>query len=759
MKVATEPQRHREDKKATEPQRHRENKNATETQRHREKLAERLSVSVTLCLILSVSLWPACASAPPAPPKPVGPSLQEKMSWILRLEDERMLRDPAPPPVAPPPPVRGRKPAPVVAAAPRPDLVALLDDAEAQIRRRAALAIGRVGLSEAVAPLVKALADPEPEVRQMAAFALGLVGDKAARDPLIGALGDSSPLVQGSAAEALGLIGDPGAADAIGKLIAQIVQSGVMPAPATQPAADPDDARRDTPAAAFRLGVYALVRLKAYDQLAAAVLDNAGEPRVRTWPVAFALQRLEDQRAMPALIALARESHPYTRAFAVKGLGALKSPRALPTLMPLLSGGDRTITIETIRALGRIGDPSAVPPLLKFIQTSDTDPQVRLEAVSALAGFRAAARLSGAMDTLLDLLTDKNASIRAAALRSVAALDPEGFVTVLSGLDPDPHWSVRAALATILGTLPIDAALPRLTELLKDDDQRVAPSVIGSLVKLRAPTVTAILIEKLKADDPVVRAAAANGCGELKQPGGVPALVDAYKFGERDTTYLARAAALGALAKYGDAAKETLTAALHDKDWAVRVRAASLLKQLDPATDAEIQMRPAPTTVAGDTYAAPRLADPKVSTEVYIDTDRGTIQVELAVLDAPLTVENFVTLARKGFFDGLSIHRVVPDFVVQDGDPRGDGEGGPGYTIRDELNQRPYLRGTMGMALDWADTGGSQFFITHSPQPHLDAKYTVFGRVIAGMEFVDQIQQWDVIRRVRVWDGNTTSSR
>ena len=91
--------------------------------------------------------------------------------------------------------------------------------------------------------------------------------------------------------------------------------------------------------------------------------------------------------------------------------------------------------------------------------------------------------------------------------------------------------------------------------------------------------------------------------------------------------------------------------------------------------------------------------------------------------------------------------------MVQGGDPRGDGEGGPGYTIRDELNERPYLRGTVGMALDWADTGGSQFFITHSPQPHLDASYTVFGQVIAGMEVVDQLEPWDVIRRVRVWDG------
>ena len=196
----------------------------------------------------------------------------------------------------------------------------------------------------------------------------------------------------------------------------------------------------------------------------------------------------------------------------------------------------------------------------------------------------------------------------------------------------------------------------------------------------------------------------------------------------------------------------------------MRVRAARLMAQLDPAAAAEAaaQIRPAPTTLSAELYTSPRAVEPAVSTQVYIDTDRGTIQIELAVLDAPLTVENFIALARKGFFNGLSVHRVVPDFVVQDGDPRGDGEGGPGYSIRDELNERPYLRGTVGMALDpWPDTGGSQYFITHSPQPHLDARYTVFGRVIAGMDVVDQIQQWDVIRRVRIWDGTqlTADSR
>ena len=140
---------------------------------------------------------------------------------------------------------------------------------------------------------------------------------------------------------------------------------------------------------------------------------------------------------------------------------------------------------------------------------------------------------------------------------------------------------------------------------------------------------------------------------------------------------------------------------------------------------------------------------------MFIETAKGTIEFELAVLDAPQTSWSFIALARTGFFNGLQIHRVVPNFVVQDGDPRGDGDGGPGFTIRDELNERPFLRGTVGMALSWRDTGGSQFFIAHSPQPHLDAKYTAFGQVVNGMDVVDRIQQGDTIQRVRVWDGKT----
>ena len=147
---------------------------------------------------------------------------------------------------------------------------------------------------------------------------------------------------------------------------------------------------------------------------------------------------------------------------------------------------------------------------------------------------------------------------------------------------------------------------------------------------------------------------------------------------------------------------------------------------------------------------------PPVSTQVYIDTDRGTIQIELAVLDAPLTVENFITLARRGFFNGLTVHRVVPNFVVQSGDPRGDGEGGPG--LHDPRRAERACR-ICAAPSAWRSTGPTPAAASSSSPTRRSRtstrKYTVFGRVIAGMEVVDAIQQRDVIKQVRVWDGKT----
>jgi cyclophilin family peptidyl-prolyl cis-trans isomerase len=136
---------------------------------------------------------------------------------------------------------------------------------------------------------------------------------------------------------------------------------------------------------------------------------------------------------------------------------------------------------------------------------------------------------------------------------------------------------------------------------------------------------------------------------------------------------------------------------------------------------------------------------------VFIETEhQGTMEVELLGPDAPLTVANFLRLVDRRFFDGNRWHRVVPDFVVQDGDPRGDGFGGPGGTIRDEINRNRYFgKPTLGMALSGPDTGSSQWFINLSPQPHLDGTYTIFGRVVGNEGELSRITQGDVIRTIR----------
>jgi peptidyl-prolyl cis-trans isomerase B (cyclophilin B) len=127
------------------------------------------------------------------------------------------------------------------------------------------------------------------------------------------------------------------------------------------------------------------------------------------------------------------------------------------------------------------------------------------------------------------------------------------------------------------------------------------------------------------------------------------------------------------------------------------------------------------------------------------------IRIDFYPEDAPKTVENFVTLAKKGFYNNLTFHRVVPDFVVQGGDPKGNGTGGPGYTIKAEFSKRKHVRGTLAMARSQhPDSAGSQFYITYGPTPHLDGNYTVFGQVVSGMEHVDRIKQGDRMKSVTI---------
>ena len=708
-----------------------------------------------LCLCLGVPALSlaACATVPPAAPLVVTPPVitwEEKLGWMMRLEDQRILRDPNPPPPVVLVPATQTQPQ-IVAPPPPSDLIRLLTDSEARTRRRAALAVGRAGLAEGVEPLTKLLTDVEFEVRQMAAFALGLIGDAAARPALTAALNDPDPTVQGRAAEALGAIGDKADAPLVSAMVQAHVKAGALMGIA------PDDLGYPLalPAEAVRIGLYALVKLGSYEALAAAVLDAGGRPVSTWWPVAYALQRLGDPKAAPALLTLLNTPGRYTASFAARGLGVMKAQAAAGPLRQIVEQrrGEPAVVIQAIRAIGAIGDAAVAPALTRIVADGEAGQTLRVEAMAALGAVATA----DSVDLMLDLLSDASPAIRGAAMRALARLDADTFVSTLSGLDPDRDWTVRTSQAAALASLPGGQGVARLMMMLGDRDQRVVPAVLAGLVTAKAPGVDRILLDRLKDDDFVIRSAAANGLAEIKLPAGVPALIEAYRATTGDSVYVARAAMLVALNRIDPmAARPLLEEALRDRDWAVRVRTAALLREQGYAAAAvDASMRPAPPGRRMEESERQTLIAPPFSPHAYIETDRGTVEIELAILDAPLTVANFIALARKDFFNGVAIHRVVADFVVQDGDPRGDGEGGPGYSIRDEINQRPYLRGTVGMALDWEDTGGSQFFITHSPQPHLDGRYTVFGHVVEGMDGVDQIQPWDIVRRVRIRDGTT----
>jgi cyclophilin family peptidyl-prolyl cis-trans isomerase/HEAT repeat protein len=712
---------------------------------------------LSFCLALAAA---SCASVPaavvatpvPAPAPAPSPEItaEEKLAWIIRLEDQRILKDPSPPSPALLQPATLKTSA--VFARPAPsDLIALLSDPQARIRRRAALAVGRVGLVEGVEPLLPLVADEDVEVRQMAVFALGLIGHQSARAALTKALDDPEPIVEGRAAEALGLIGNRADADVVSGIVRRQVAAGALNG------LQPDDLRYPlpAPAEAARLAIYALVRLGSYDALAAAVLDGSGQPVSRWWPVAYALGRINDPRAAPVLLSLLGTPGRYTAAFAARGLAALKAPQSLGALRQIVGErkADPAVVIQAVRGLGALGDAAVIPLLVKLVADRGGDLGLRLEAATSIGALATA----DTAELLIELLADPLPGVRGTALRALARVDPDLFIATLAGMEPDRDWTVRVAEASALGTLPAERSMPRLTTLLEDRDQRVIPSAVEALAASRPSGVEKILIEKLQADDFGVRAAAASALGGLKTSSAIPALIEAYKVALGDVTYAARDAVLTAINTIEPATgRQMLQQALMDKDWALRLRAATLLRQQGVA-DVDAAIRPAPSDVAADDRRLLALVNPQYSPHAFIETDKGTIEIELAVLDAPLTVDNFVTLARKGYFTGLTVHRVVPDFVVQDGDPRGDGEGGPGYTIRDEINQRPYLRGTVGMALAGKDTGGSQFFITHSPQPHLDARYTVFGHVVSGMEVVDRIAPSDIVRGVRIWDGVTAS--
>jgi cyclophilin family peptidyl-prolyl cis-trans isomerase/HEAT repeat protein len=628
------------------------------------------------------------------------------------------------------------------------ELDGLLRHREPGIRRRAALAAGRIGESSLVPTLLDLMNDPEVEVRQMATFALGLVGDAAAVDRLVAALGDSQPIVRGRAAEALGRIGGARAADEV----AAFVMRATPRAEGTVTVRGDDPGSPDDPWVELRLGLLALAELESRPAGRKALLAG-GRPRFDWWVATWVAMRLEDPALGPVLAAAARSDDGHNRALAARGLGALEAAVAFDVLASLARDEDENVAFEALRSLGRLGDQRA-RSLAASLLGSRSD-LIRRQALLTLAALPAESRLRA---RIVPLVGDRSPWIRAAALTALARTDRDNFALVLSGMDPDPVWWVRAALAAALGGLGDDMSVGILHAMLQDEDEKVLPAVLKALRTARGADSIETLRRHLGHPDLGVRVAAAENLAALAARGMSAALLDAWRLGLGDGELEGRLATVDALAGEGGEATSALEEiAETDPSRAVRLRAAMALAHAGDrvlsSPGPEAVDRPVLDYRAAIAPLYPLPGVPLFTPRAFLRTRHGVVEIHLDVLEAPLTSASFVRLARRGFYDGLTFHRVVPGFVVQGGDPRGDGYGGPGYALRCEITRRPFGRGSVGMAHAGRDSGGSQFFIALSPQPHLDGRYTRFGVVVSGLEVLGRIRPGDVIERIEVWTG------
>ncbi len=610
-----------------------------------------------------------------------------------------------------------------------------------------------------------------PEVRQALAEALGRIPDRQGRSPLIGLLLDDVTEVRRAAAFGLGELEDPEASEALLRAVrdpdretavlavealGKIQASVVEVAEALLPLPEEERTARLLPHL-FRFKHDAVVPL--------AVRGLAVPDRELHARAAYALAREPRPAALPALRGLLADPDPRVRGWAARALGIIGGGEDLAALRPLLDDVEPGPAIHALRAAARlVNEKKATAPAewraSLAERVADPRPGVRLTALEAAGAWplsvsdplsqtiaaRATEGTGRERGTALIALAagghpraaaliaaaagSTDADVRARAAEAIGKLEgktpPLALVGLLGPPSKDSSPAVRSAAAAVrlaVAGQGADAGASLARELLADPDPGVRTEVLGWLAEhpvvplepLRQALTTAVSQrieeEALGALDALV----ARGKAEPLERGGVVLLLESLTRGQA-----------------GYALRRQAGVALGDLERPV--------PSLAPIPEAEIGRNV-------EAYRAILQSTWQLRT-VEILTSKGTIRLRLACSQAPLTCLNFLQLAGQGFYDGLLFHRVVPDFVVQGGDPRGDGFGGPGYDIRDEINRLRYRRGVAGMALAGADTGGSQFFLTLSEQPHLDGGYTAFGEVVAGDEVLDRLVPGDRIEKV-----------
>ncbi len=645
------------------------------------------------------------------------------------------------------------------------------------LREELAVSLGRVPSAEGRPVLLGMLEDKEPSVRRAAAFALGEMEDEGAKSA-------TSGLLQAAV--------DPDretgrlAVESLGKIGADVVAVGL----ALAPLPEPERWARLTPSL-FRfkqeervpLGVAALAAASGEEPKPGGkpAKSARGTPRSDRGELrffaAYALARDPLPGAAEPLRGLLGDSDPRIRGWAARALGQVGGGEDLARLLPLLAAAELPPVIQALRAgrqlvvEGKVITPSALAareawraPLLALL--SDPRSGVRSTAIDAAAVWLPDADLAAALAERVEKGSGRERGLALVALATGKA--PRAAELIALAIGPRPAETpgvgaesgaledletsdLRAHAAEAAGKL---GAVGALDLLAQDQSPAVRGAVAAARLARLAPDDTAggeKLAAAILADpDGGVRLAALDWLGEhpvllmaALGPAVAKALVD-----ESEEPGLAGLRALGARAKAvvadRPAALEMAGYVVEKEGYVLRRAAIALFKELEA---------PAPELLPPDDSR--RTDDYREILErtwgghrIAIETEKGMITVDLTCRAAPLTCLSFLQLAAQGFFDGLTFHRVVPDFVIQGGDPRGDGVGGPGYSIRDEIGRLRYERGVLGMALAGPDTGGSQFFLTLSPQPHLDGGFTAFGKVVAGDAVLDLIQGGDRIVRI-----------
>ncbi len=634
-------------------------------------------------------------------------------------------------------------------------LASFFANSDPAIRSRSAFAAASVQDASHAGKLIELLSDAEPDVREAAALALGQLNPtsdstnrRSISDALLARLDvEHEEFVSVKIVEALGKTGD----------VASL--SGLLK---TLQKERPDVVRFEI---ALSVGRYAYRGIKNAEVTAAVVsmVENSAHPD--RWKAAYALMRINDtallEKHTPAIAAV-QSKDANVNMFIASALGkVVDQSQAQSTLRQMTADLDWRVRVNAVKALGN-AKPASMPDAGEIVSrlAMDSNEHVALQAMATLQSMSLGAAASTNVLSLLKGIIENPGSSKL-QIKSAAV----GFAKI-GGIESHEFLHQQytsgkissSAFLESLGLIPSDAARQELFSLAGPADvheQRIALESIISSCKMEPRSTEdiararSILQNALESRDMAVLTVAADGLADsvYADKSSPPKLVNALNRLHSPDDVEPMVAIINALGSLKDQSSvDALVARLQDPAKTVGDAAASALEAITGTLYKD--------KVSGHTEALYTNHDwalldwIRTHPEIRVQTTRGEFKIKLIPDEAPFTCITFASLIRKKFYNGLNCHRVVPNFVVQGGDPRGDGWGGPGFAIRSEFGYATYDRGFVGVASSGKDTEGCQFFVTHSKQPHLDGRYTIFGKVSVGMGVVDQLQIGDRIENI-----------